>query len=146
MVVIYTSWKIASQTISVPAEKGKTMDNTREKLIELLLEVEYMRMERTSMRDCADYLIANGVTINRGTDDTSVAYKLSPTACEWIPFDEIKPKDGQSVLGVTNEGEMEVYYFDVNFETCLCKYCGMVKTFNITHWMPLPQPPKGGIM
>ena len=46
----------------------------REKLIELLADSEYMSYEKK-----ADHLIANGVTINRGTEDTPVAYNLSPT-------------------------------------------------------------------
>lgn len=73
----------------------------------------------------AENLIAHGVTVQ-----------------EWIPFDDVKPKDGESVLGITTEGEMEVYQFDANWQTCLCQYDGNVKVFNITHWMPLPQPPK----
>lgn len=52
------------------------MDKTREKLIELLLEVEYMRMERTSMRDCADHLIANGVVISKMETPTTNADRI----------------------------------------------------------------------
>lgn len=62
---------------------------------------------------------------------------------KWIPFDDVKPQDGQSVLGITTEGEMEVYQFDANWQFCLCRYGGNMKTFNITHWMHLPEPPKG---
>ena len=92
----------------------------REKLIELMEQAYYCSIE-----ELADHLIANGVVVR-----------------EWIPFDDIKPKDGQSVLGITTEGEMEVYQFDAEWKHCLCKYGGHVKTFNITHWMPLPEPPK----
>lgn len=55
--------KRGTQTISVPTEKGRTMDNLREKLIELLWEYDQMRMMRMSIEECADHLIANGVTI-----------------------------------------------------------------------------------
>lgn len=61
---------------------------------------------------------------------------------EWINFDEVKPKDGEYVLSVTSEGVMEVMYFDKDWQNCLCQYDGYVKVFNITHWMPLPEPPK----
>ena len=44
-------------TISVPTEKGKTM---REKLIELIREVQYLGGLEEKV---ADHLIANGVTI-----------------------------------------------------------------------------------
>ena len=62
---------------------------------------------------------------------------------DWFNFDEIKPDDGQWVLGITSEGEMDTYYFDKEWETCLCKYGGCSKTFSITHWMSLPEPPEG---
>ena len=62
---------------------------------------------------------------------------------KWIPFNEIKPKDGQSVLAVTELGEMEVFQFDANWPYCLCQCGGNIKTYYITHWMPLPAPPKG---
>ena len=35
----------------------------REKLIELLWKYDQLRMMRMSIEDCADYLIAHGVTI-----------------------------------------------------------------------------------
>lgn len=60
----------------------------------------------------------------------------------WINFDEVKPADGQWVLSIDSEGEMETMYYDKDWENCLCKYGGNLKTFNITHWMPLPEPPK----
>jgi hypothetical protein len=61
---------------------------------------------------------------------------------DWINFDEIKPADGQWVLSIDSQGEMETMYYDKNWEHCLCKFGGNLKTFNITHWMPLPEPPK----
>lgn len=101
------------------------MADIREKLIELI---------QSAVDGCAtywagliaDHLIANGVTVQK-----------------WIAFDDVKPKDGQSVLGITTEGEMETYYFYEKWECCLCRYGGNLKTFNITHWMPLPEPPRG---
>lgn len=38
----------------------------REKLIELLWMYDQMRMMRMSIEECADYLIANGVTVPVG--------------------------------------------------------------------------------
>ena len=60
----------------------------------------------------------------------------------WINFDKIKPADGQWVLSIDTDGKMETMYYDKNWSSCLCKYDGCLKTFNITHWMPLPEPPK----
>lgn len=60
----------------------------------------------------------------------------------WINFNEVKPADGQWVLSINSEGEMETMYYDKDWGNCLCKWGGNLKTFNITHWMPLPEPPK----
>ena len=61
----------------------------REKLIELLKEADRKAYEVLESRPLAhpfevwdiqaDHLIANGVTINKGTECTPVAYNLSPT-------------------------------------------------------------------
>ena len=61
---------------------------------------------------------------------------------DWVNFDETKPADGQWVLSIDSEGNMETMYFDAKWSSCLCKYHGNFKTFNITHWMALPKPPK----
>lgn len=62
----------------------------REKLIDLLMKSHGVEpVDYRGYEWAADYLIANGVTINRGTEDTPVDYKLSPTepltSCQqWI--------------------------------------------------------------
>ena len=73
------------------------MPNTREKLVELLIEADEYGEDiclkgckicsHSNNVDCgyhvqADYLIAKGVTI-RGTEDTPVAYKLSATEIDF---------------------------------------------------------------
>ena len=62
---------------------------------------------------------------------------------DWVSFDEVKPCDGQWVLGITSEGEIETYYYDKEWESCLCNCGGLCKTYDITHWMSLPEPPEG---
>lgn len=61
---------------------------------------------------------------------------------EWIPVIEQRPKDGQDVLGYVHDGEetrvvpMNYYkgeWFDYIFDTT---------DDNVTHWMPIPDPPK----
>lgn len=99
----------------------------------------------------ADYMIANGVTIGRDID--------APT--KWIPVSERLPQEDGSYLVTTNyfgkhqginircfakdgetvneydlAGQKYVWYFYDN------EY-GYVSTDSVTHWMPLPQPPKG---
>ncbi len=114
------------------------MPNTREKLIEL--QKAAIREFMSSTTDVpltdftADYLIANGVTINRGTEDTPVADNLSPTG--WIPVTERLPEANEKVLICTGIGNLYVaqhlrghFYLD---GSNICT----------THWMPLPEPPK----
>ena len=56
-----------------------------------------------NVKGLVEKLVANGVTI-RGTEDTPVAYKLSPTA--WIPVTERLPQNFVSVLGyMTDAGD-----------------------------------------
>ena len=100
------------------------MPNTRETLIELPAESEYMSFEKK-----ADHLIANGVTVQ-----------------EWISVKDRLPEKRDDVLlcrkwwGEISNPQMGWYnevsgkWFDLsNFEIC-----------NVTHWMPLPEPPKEG--
>ena len=100
------------------------MDNTREKLIELLTQVAVLG-DYLDMRKVADHLIANGVTIQK-----------------WIPVTERLPEKEGTYLTYT---KWERIHLD-----CFCIYpnhgtqfwvCGNGK---VTHWMPLPEPPKEG--
>ena len=120
------------------------MDNIREKLVELLKDTEnIVRAWCGSYEDAADELIANGVTVQ-----------------EWIPVTERLPKKDGAYLVTTNcfgkyqcidircfakDGEAvdkydlgekkDVWYsYDSEY--------GHVSTDSVTHWMPLPTPPK----
>lgn len=114
----------------------------REKLIELLDKITRVyRLDAWENTDkIADHLIANGVTVQ-----------------EWIPVTEGLPEDDSRI-------EKNMVDKDFGFLTVLV-YNGVVKqtnryfskdaiyglpktngwewaTFNVTHWMPRPEPPK----
>lgn len=114
------------------------IDQIREKIVEILKE---------SGVDCpritADHLIANGVTI--ATDNN-----------KWIPVTERLPKGGngedvaENVIAYLNNGEVieqvctgwlsgdEWWLIVGDEDTHTAWGLGAV-----THWMPLPTPPKG---
>ena len=96
----------------------------REKLVELLRDVQYLGGLEEKI---ADHLIANGVTVQ-----------------EWIPVEERLPEEKVNCI---------VYYKhaycdnDDYWAIGICFYNGekfqMDWSYKVTHWMPLPKPPKG---
>ena len=112
----------------------------REKLIEILRKPIFPHELVDPIEAVADYLLDNGVTVQR-----------------WIPISERKP-DFELVEAKAN---------DLDLYACLCakvitgrkNHVVTVKawydgerfmdsdcidiTYDVTHWMPLPQPPKG---
>lgn len=62
----------------------------------------------------------------------------------WISVYTQMPKYGQHVLAVNGDGVMEVLYYDDEWPNAFCGCGGLLKVYNITHWMPLPEGPKEG--
>ena len=107
--------------------------DVREKLVELIKDGIRKGLRAKgddrldySFEDVADYLISNGVTVQ-----------------EWIPVTERLPENIANRVLVVCERSNGVFYahyekpFWINLETD--------KPFisTVTHWMPLPKPPKG---
>lgn len=106
------------------------MPNTREKLIELLNDI-CVTVDVSNM--IADHLIANGVTVQK-----------------WIPVSERLPENAKKVLALVKRLTGDGYY------TMLLRYNHKKRGFfdydsewgdrrinDVTHWMPLPELPKG---
>ena len=115
------------------------MPNTREKLIELLTQVAVLG-DYLDMRKVADHLIANGVTVK-----------------QWIPVSERLPEEPGHFLVVVKE--RYAFENDYSYDTDVAHYRldggyidGCWDTFcdwdegqpylHVTHWMPLPEPPR----
>lgn len=106
------------------------MPNTREKLIELLkyspfLDVVNGYKSRPTFEMAADNLIANGATVQ-----------------EWIPVTDRLPEDGAVVLGYMVSRD----YRTIKWKNNTQRWEGLLLDYSkefVTHWMPLPQPPKG---
>ena len=94
----------------------------RDKLIEILYNGFYVSPKdelNSVVQKAADYLIAHGVTVQR-----------------WIPVTERLPENSATVLVchkngfVTTNAWLDAHWWFKNERN------------PITHWMPLPQPPK----
>ena len=60
---------------------------------------------------------------------------------EWISVEERLPEVGEKVLVYSKS---EDFYGIGQYSKYLKKFCVMrIDGENVTHWMPLPQPPKG---
>ena len=101
--------------------------NDREKLIDILESAEsavyWNSDDRGFIEKIADHMIANGVTVQK-----------------WIPVSDTLPRFMQIVL--VTDGK-HVYKAALNTKN---KWIGDYinsMTFKATHWMPMPQPPKG---
>ena len=131
------------------------MPNTIEKLIELLKDTQANAdWHRWGYEEVADYLIANGVRLEekQATSDEN----------KWIPVKERLPEeDGyylvakkifnnsilQEVLSFAKDGrKVDKYDFHREWKNVWHYYdseWGHITVDSVTHWMPLPEPPKG---
>ena len=115
------------------------MPNTREKLIEVIRNFN-SKIVPYYAEELADKLIANGVTVQK-----------------WIPVTERLPEEPGHFLVVVKE--RYDYEKDYSYDTDVAHYRldggyidGCWDTFvdwdegqpylHVTHWMPLPEPPK----
>lgn len=104
--------------------------DVREKLVELLQDannpVWSWFPNNMAMMQLADYLIANGVTVQ-----------------EWISVKDRLPRDGRYLTvrydQVTRSSFVDILWFERG-DWWNRHYPG---DYDVTHWMPLPQPPKG---
>ena len=105
----------------------------REKLIELLREVQYLGGLEEKI---ADHLIANGVVIAK-----------METTTKWIPVTERLPKDDRFLVTTSNGVVGEAFLDEGKFywQECVGNeyWDGEDPIESVTHWMPLPEPPKG---
>lgn len=93
--------------------------NVREKLVELIESARYWGSDTS--QEIADHLIANGVTVQ-----------------EWIPVtDRLPETDGYFLCWNDFHGCIVGHFWAKG------KYF-ISKAASVTHWMPLPEPPKEG--
>lgn len=101
--------------------------DVREKLIDLIIDAKRTDPETGSFNEyLADHLISNGVKVQ-----------------EWISVKEKLPEDPLQTVLVTNGKETCVAVYSVVYDEfgVMCGR-GQEKRFGVTHWMPMPEPPK----
>lgn len=125
----------------------------REKLIELIEGIEaHLRLFPEFY---VDHLIANGVTVcERETLHQMYLqgkYEGAYEGQKWIPVTERLPDGEDEVLMSTEHGGQVVGYYDSKRREWLSwsdeyfEYYGLCGNMGkVTHWMPLPEPPKEG--
>lgn len=105
--------------------------DVREKLVELLQDennpVWRWFPNNMAMMQLADYLIANGVTVQ-----------------EWISVDDRLPEEKVNCIVHYKHAYCDN---DDYWAIGICFYDGekfkIDLAYKVTHWMPMPQPPKG---
>ena len=103
--------------------------DVREKLVELKLQADIadnISENGTQHREfIADLMIANGVTMQ-----------------EWVSVKDGLPKNGkEGVLIALRWGEVDIGWCeDGRWDS---EFVNEYEDGEVTHWMPLPQPPKG---
>lgn len=109
--------------------------DVREKLVELIFASLCSHIHKSCKlsENIADDLISNGVTVQ-----------------EWISVDERLPENDVMVIGYTPcDGFMFVGYYheEPEYDWKLWRIVTAMRSTKVmkkkvTHWMPLPQPPK----
>ena len=140
----------------------------REKLIELLREGIRADNEKKEawilggkvgekpsvFENMADHLIANGVTIKRERFLIKENGEIVPLSSKWIPVTERLPKSiANKVItlsenGYVGFGHYENYkgrqtWYNLESDEPFTAWNHDDDSYEVTHWMPLPKPPKG---
>jgi len=64
---------------------------------------------------------------------------------EWISVEERLPSENHDTLIVAVVNEIGEYFIDTDafyIDEQYFRFWGQSETSNVTHWMPLPEPPK----
>ena len=85
-----------------------------------------------------------GADLQKAYDDGYEEGKHN-AAPRWVRCDDRLPMYGQEVLAARLYGDGEIFYEIITAHLCdIHNERGVWNATNITHWMPLPEPPKEG--
>ena len=112
--------------------------DVREKLVELLDII--IQPGQITLGDIADYLISNGVTVQEWI---SVKDRLPDNKeHDWVLAQVVEDNGFMHIPRVMEYRQAKNDWFEETYGW-LSEHNGL---FSVTHWMPLPPPPKGGNM
>ena len=105
--------------------------DVREKLVELLTEAffdyNHGKGDGYIPKNFADHLIANGVTVQ-----------------EWVDVKDRLPEESGMYIVTANDGHAQrVSFVQWQKKNRMWNLTGARSYWRVTHWMPMPQPPKG---
>ena len=101
--------------------------DVREKLIEILRKPIFPHELVDPTEAVADYLLDSGVTVQ-----------------EWIPVTERLPEESGMYIVTANDGHAQrVSFVQWQKKNRMWNLTGARSYWRVTHWMPMPHPPKG---
>ena len=102
--------------------------NVREKLIDLIIDAKRTDPETGSFTEhLAEHLIAHGVTVQ-----------------EWVDVKDRLPEESGMYIVTANDGHAQrVSFVQWQKKNRMWNLTGARSYWRVTHWMPMPQPPKG---
>lgn len=99
--------------------------DVREKLVELIDSARYWGSNTSE--EIADKLLENGVTVQ-----------------EWVPVGDRLPEEGGMYIVTANDGHTQrVSFVQWQKKNRMWNLTGARSYWRVTHWMPMPEPPKG---
>ena len=96
--------------------------DVREKLVELRCEAQHI----VTNTNKAEYLVEHGVTVQ-----------------EWIPASEPPKENCKRVLIAVRWDDTDIGWYDKKDKCWRSEYVNCYDAGEVTHWQPMPQPPKG---
>ena len=120
-------------------DKRAKIDHVREQLLDLIIQAKIADTEDVPFSEfLADFLLANGVTFGGDINVPGRFVTDNNDGCKWIPVTEQLPESGVRVIVCRGDKVEQGVFLGVN---------GWWKVYgtnikNVTHWMPLPEPPK----
>ena len=104
--------------------------DVREKLVELLTEAffdyNHGKGDGYIPKNFADHLIANGVTVQ-----------------EWVDVKDRLPEESGMYIVTANDGHAQrVSFVQWQKKNRMWNLTGARSYWRVTHWQPMPQPPK----